>query len=548
MADAEARQTFRDDPHGYAMYRQMTVTNNDRERKAIVSSVMAEMKHGVQVATKNDTEIRSQQLARVDMLAAAGRLANTSADMEVAADASNGLLEQTDTEHEAALDKLKERRAEELAKAKTEAEKKAAEDRFATAKAGIDAAAVAARAAIGKQTVDGITGIRGQDEAWARERATTLRQDFRNIFMQRYKAHHLAMGQSHELAWANAMAATRAAALDYFKTRIEAGQVSSVMYTLDELEKSGDEAYRRTNTKKNPTGTYDPPAYSFCRKSDLTALRRAAIAQVEEQRTLRNRQLIESQRSVKLEEQALLDDITKHSIGVADDGETPLYKTEEDRMKAQKLLYDRAKALEKRAGAVGYSVRRVFNALSNEPRKYLAMKERSERIAKKALGQQYVREQERMVEEELDRMLKAATTGGEVEIDVPVRDEQSGKDGTVKMRVDVHRAIVDAIDCARAHLSDSDFDREAFASEMGASASTLYNKLRSLTGLNVSAFIRDIRMKEAKRLAQTQPDLRVSDLAYKVGFKDPKYFSTCFKKEFGLQPSEFIEQMHGQKP
>ena len=103
-----------------------------------------------------------------------------------------------------------------------------------------------------------------------------------------------------------------------------------------------------------------------------------------------------------------------------------------------------------------------------------------------------------------------------------------------------------AIDCARAHLSDSDFDREAFASEMGASASTLYNKLRSLTGLNVSAFIRDIRMKEAKRLAQTQPDLRVSDLAYKVGFKDPKYFSTCFKKEFGLQPSEFIEQMQGQ--
>ena len=100
-----------------------------------------------------------------------------------------------------------------------------------------------------------------------------------------------------------------------------------------------------------------------------------------------------------------------------------------------------------------------------------------------------------------------------------------------------------AIDCVNSHMSDSDFDRDAFAQEMGASASTLYNKLRSLTGLNVTAFIRDIRMKEAKRLAQTQPDLRVSDLAYKVGFKDPKYFSTCFKKEFGLQPSEFIEQM-----
>ena len=100
-----------------------------------------------------------------------------------------------------------------------------------------------------------------------------------------------------------------------------------------------------------------------------------------------------------------------------------------------------------------------------------------------------------------------------------------------------------AIDCVYEHLDDSDFDRDAFALAMGASASTLYNKLRSITGLNVSAFIRDIRMKEAKRLAETQPDLRISDLAYKVGFKDPKYFSTCFKKEFGMQPTEFIEQV-----
>ena len=105
------------------------------------------------------------------------------------------------------------------------------------------------------------------------------------------------------------------------------------------------------------------------------------------------------------------------------------------------------------------------------------------------------------------------------------------------------RFLKKAIDCVYAHLADSDFDRDAFAAEMGASASTLYNKLRSITGMNVSAFIRDIRMKEAKRLALTDPDLRVSDLAYQVGFKDPKYFSTCFKKEFGLQPSEFIEQV-----
>lgn len=101
--------------------------------------------------------------------------------------------------------------------------------------------------------------------------------------------------------------------------------------------------------------------------------------------------------------------------------------------------------------------------------------------------------------------------------------------------------ITRAHNCVMAHLSDSDFDRDAFASEMGASASTLYNRLRALTGTNVTAFIRDIRMKEARRLAEQQPDLRVSDLAYRVGFRDPKYFATCFKKEFGIQPSEILK-------
>ena len=78
---------------------------------------------------------------------------------------------------------------------------------------------------------------------------------------------------------------------------------------------------------------------------------------------------------------------------------------------------------------------------------------------------------------------------------------------------------------------------------MGASQSTLYNKLRAITGMNVSTFIRDIRLKEAYHLAQQDPTQRVSDLAYKVGFQDPKYFSTCFKKQFGMQPKEFMESL-----
>lgn len=71
------------------------------------------------------------------------------------------------------------------------------------------------------------------------------------------------------------------------------------------------------------------------------------------------------------------------------------------------------------------------------------------------------------------------------------------------------------------HLEDEDYDREALAADMGSSSSTLYNKLRAINGMNVSAFIRDIRMQEAKRIATTTPDIRISDLAYRVGFRDP---------------------------
>ena len=100
-----------------------------------------------------------------------------------------------------------------------------------------------------------------------------------------------------------------------------------------------------------------------------------------------------------------------------------------------------------------------------------------------------------------------------------------------------------AIRCVHEHLDDADYTREDFASDMGASTSTLYNKLRALTGKNVTTFIRDIRIKAACKMAQEDPNLRVSDIAYRVGFKDPKYFATTFKKVMGVQPKEYFNEL-----
>ena len=109
-----------------------------------------------------------------------------------------------------------------------------------------------------------------------------------------------------------------------------------------------------------------------------------------------------------------------------------------------------------------------------------------------------------------------------------------------------HQFLQKATKCVQEHLDDSDYDRDAFAADMGASASTLYNKLRALTGKNVTVFIRDIRIQTAIKLAKDHPDLRVSDIAYRVGFKDPKYFATTFKKVTGKQPKEYFDEIRNE--
>ncbi|MDR3217503.1 MAG: response regulator [Dysgonamonadaceae bacterium] len=100
-----------------------------------------------------------------------------------------------------------------------------------------------------------------------------------------------------------------------------------------------------------------------------------------------------------------------------------------------------------------------------------------------------------------------------------------------------------AVLCVNQHIADPDFDQQQFADALGVSKSTLYKKLKSLTDLNTSAFIRNIRLKTACKLIEENRKIRISELSYTVGFNDPKYFSVCFKKEFGLTPSEYLEKI-----
>ena len=90
------------------------------------------------------------------------------------------------------------------------------------------------------------------------------------------------------------------------------------------------------------------------------------------------------------------------------------------------------------------------------------------------------------------------------------------------------------------NLSDDTFDFDQFAVDMATSKSTLHRKLKSLTGLSPGEFIRSIRLKHAVQMLTNNMG-NISEIAFAVGFNDPKYFSRCFKIEFGLTPREYQE-------
>ena len=102
--------------------------------------------------------------------------------------------------------------------------------------------------------------------------------------------------------------------------------------------------------------------------------------------------------------------------------------------------------------------------------------------------------------------------------------------------------ITRATEIVMQHLADGDYNREAFAKDMAMGESTLYNKVKATTGQTVIAFITSIRLKEAQRIIRSNPNILISDVATQVGFNTPKYFSKCFKKEFGIFPKEYAEE------
>ncbi|CAN0584891.1 unnamed protein product, partial [Ectocarpus sp. 12 AP-2014] len=98
-----------------------------------------------------------------------------------------------------------------------------------------------------------------------------------------------------------------------------------------------------------------------------------------------------------------------------------------------------------------------------------------------------------------------------------------------------------AVETVEKHMMNTDFNVEMLVKEMGHSRSNLYLKFKELTGLSSSEFIRNIRLKRAIQLLDNS-DFSVKEIMFRTGFNTASYFSKCFKKEFGVVPSEYIKK------
>lgn len=90
---------------------------------------------------------------------------------------------------------------------------------------------------------------------------------------------------------------------------------------------------------------------------------------------------------------------------------------------------------------------------------------------------------------------------------------------------------------------NSEFGITELASSLGMSRSLVSKRLKTETGLSMGQFIRNYRLRIAKKLLlENVANRNITEIAYKVGFNDPKYFTRCFTHHYGSSPSTFVEE------
>ena len=105
--------------------------------------------------------------------------------------------------------------------------------------------------------------------------------------------------------------------------------------------------------------------------------------------------------------------------------------------------------------------------------------------------------------------------------------------------------IQKALACIEQNMNNPEYSVQQFSQDMRMDRTVLYKKLQSITGLSPSDFLRSIRLKRAAQIL-VRGQFPIAEVAEKVGFNTPKYFTKYFKEAFGVTPSQYAQ--NGKKP
>ncbi|MGE6354940.1 two-component regulator propeller domain-containing protein [Flavobacterium sp. NPDC079362] len=110
---------------------------------------------------------------------------------------------------------------------------------------------------------------------------------------------------------------------------------------------------------------------------------------------------------------------------------------------------------------------------------------------------------------------------------------KDGKEKTTSLDNDFIQKILAFIN---ENISEPELSVELLSSKIFLSRSQLYRKIKTLTGVSVNEFIRNVRLEKAKQLIE-KGNNNINEISYKVGFTSPSYFTKCYKIKYGYLPT-----------
>ncbi|UEG53352.1 response regulator [Mucilaginibacter daejeonensis] len=120
-------------------------------------------------------------------------------------------------------------------------------------------------------------------------------------------------------------------------------------------------------------------------------------------------------------------------------------------------------------------------------------------------------------------------------------NEVTLKKQDLKVSPEYQEFLKECIRIVNDHIAEEDFNIVTFTSEIGMSRSNLYRKVKLMSGLSISGFVRFIRLRKAAEL-MIDTNMTISEISFHVGIMDVKYFRKQFNNVFGMNPSDYIKK------